>query len=74
MWCGSWIDMDGGCGVVRGWGRWGMWCGSWMGVDGECGVVRGWGRWGMWCGSWMGVDGEWRIDVLVEFKMEETSN
>ena len=27
--------------------------------------------WGIWCGSWMGVDGEWRLDVLVESRMEE---
>ena len=66
--------MDGECGVVRGWtwmgnvvwfvdGRgWGMWCGSWMGVDGECVC------------SWMGVYGEWRIDVLDESRIEETSN
>ena len=37
-----------------------------MDVDGEGGVVRGW--------TWMGVYGEWRMEVLDESRMEETSN
>ena len=52
---------------------WGMWCGSWMDVDGD-GVwfEDGVDREGV-C-SWMGVYGEWRMDVLDESRMEETSN
>ena len=54
-------------------------------MDGECGVVRGWtlmgdvvwfvvgGRWGISVFV-DGIYGEWRIDVLVESRMEETSN
>ena len=61
MWCGSWIDVDGGGvwfvdGVDREWVR------SWMEVYGE------------WVCSWMGLYGEWVMDVLDESRMEETSN
>ena len=34
MWCGSWMGVDGECGVVRGWGYMGNVC------------VRGWGYMG----------------------------
>ena len=26
MWCGSWMNVNGGCGVARGWGYMGNWC------------------------------------------------
>ena len=60
---------------------WGMLYGSWMDVDGggmwfEDGVDREWVlSWmGVGCCSRMGVYGEWRMDVLDESQMEETSN
>ena len=60
------IDVDGECGVVRGWG--GVWFVD--GVDREW--VRSWmGVYGEWMRSWMGVYGEWRMDVLDESRMEK---